>query len=338
MFQRSLIYLTVLSLATASALAQTNSAYPKGVEVREYTGWQSSITLDSGEVVAAITPAAGGRVMRYALNYDNVIYEKNDTAGRVLTDPNDQWSFGGYQLDIGPELRGIPVHDELWRGVYSWFIPGPYSARVTSKPDQNTGIELTKEFTMDPDNGDLGIVQSMKNISDKDVSYCLWDRTLCLSGGFAIIPVNRRSQFENGWAMRVSDQDNEWHYDGNMEAPREVEVMKNHVIIHCQGPEKKIGVDSTAGWIAYARGRLLFVKYFPHTPGGNYSDGGCTAEVFFNETFAEIQTLSPEVTLKPGESYSFPEQWVIIELDRAVNTHRDARKILDRIPPSPFAR
>jgi len=337
MFLRSLTFTTTLLCATIPAVAQTESVYPEGVEIREYTGWQSSITLDAGEVVTVITPAAGGRVMRYALNYDNIIYEKTDTAGRVLTDPEDQWSFGGYQVDLGPELRGIPRHDELWRGVYSWHIPGPYAAKVTSKPDKATGIQIIKEFVMDPNNGDLGIVQTMKNVSKKNVSYSLWDRTLCQGGGFAIIPVNRNSQFKNDWAMRVGDSKANWRYDGNFEAPREIELRKKHVIIRCQGPATKIGGDSTAGWVAYARGRLLFVKYFPYFPDGNYSDGGCSVEVYFNEQFAELEPLSPEVTLKPGESYSFPEQWVIIELDRAVNTHKDASKILKQIPPSPFA-
>lgn len=326
-----------VSLASASVSAQTSKPYPEGVEVREYTGWQSSIFLDTGEVVAVVTPAAAGRVMRYALNYDNIIYEKPETAGRVLTDENDPWSFGGYQVDIGPELRGIPRHDELWRGVYSWHVPDPYSARVTSKPDKGTGVQLIKDFVMDPGNGDLGIVQTMKNISDKDISYCLWDRTLCLGGGFAIVPINKNSQFKNGWAMRVGERNKNWRYDGTVRSPREVEVMRGHAIIRCQGPATKIGLDSTEGWVAYARGRMLFVKYFPYFANGNYSDGGCSVEVFFNEQFAELEPLSPEVTLKPGEEYSFPEQWVLIELDRAVNTHKDARKILKLIPPSPFA-
>ena len=328
----------LLAFATTGAFGQAAGAYPEGVEVRDYTGWSSSIFLDTGEVVAAITPAAAGRVMRYALNYDNIIYENRDTAGRILTDPRDPWSYGGYQIDIGPELRGIPRHDELWRGQYSWHVPGPYSARVTSKPDMNTGVQLTKEFVMDPENGDLGIVQTMKNISDQDVSYCLWDRTLCLGGGFAIVPVNRRSIFKNGWAQRVGERNQDWRYDGDAEKPREVEIMRGHVIIQCQGPATKIGVDSTEGWVAYARGRLLFVKYFPYFPEGRYTDGGCSVEVYFNEQVAELEPLSPEVTLKPGEEYSFPEQWVLIELDRSVNTHRDARKILSKIPPSPFAR
>ena len=31
-----------------------------------------------------------------------------------------------------------------------------------------------------------------------------------------------------------------------------------------------MGADSDAGWIAYMRGRLLFVKYYPYFPNGAY--------------------------------------------------------------------
>lgn len=332
------LFSVILGFSLITATAQDKSVYPAGVQVRDYTGWHNSIFLDSGDVEAVIVPGAAGRVMRYALNYENIIHENPETAGRVLTNPEDRWSFGGYQIDLGPELRGIPRHDELWRGVYSWHIPGPFTARVTSKPDPSTGIEITKEFVMDPDNGDLGIVQIMRNISSTNLSYCLWDRTLCKGGGFAIVPLNSRSRFKNKWAKRVGDGVGTWAYDGAAEEPRELEIRRGHAIIQCQGPASKFGFDSTEGWIAYARGKLLFVKYFPYFPDGNYSDGGCSVEVYFNETFAELEPLSPEVPLEPGASYSFPEKWVLIELDRPINTHRDASRILDRIPPSPFAK
>ncbi|HAV61898.1 MAG TPA: hypothetical protein DCY13_05995, partial [Verrucomicrobiales bacterium] len=182
------------------------------------------------------------------------------------TGPEDRWRFGGFQSDLGPELRGIPAHDVLWRGVHSWHIPGPFMARVTSKPDPVTGVQLEKEFVIDPDNGELGMTLKMINVSKEPVSYCHWDRTLCHGGGFAIIPLNAKSQFRNRWALRTGERGRDWRYDGNAPLPRGAKVMKNHLIVQCQGPPTKLGADSTEGWIAYARGRQMLVKFFPHYP------------------------------------------------------------------------
>jgi hypothetical protein len=59
---------------------------------------------------------------------------------------------------------------------------------------------------------------------------------------------------------------------------------------------------------------------------------------YFNERFSECEPISPEVTLKPGEEYVFPERWVLLELDREVTTPEEARAAAARIPPSRFRR
>lgn len=333
---RLIRFTALLAVLTApNALRSADSVYPAGTEVGDYAGWKSAVTLANGEVRAVIVPEAGGRVLRYGLHRENILWENTELAGMSAAELKGR-SAGGYQIDIGPELRGMPPHPDLWAGEYAWHIPGPYSARVTSKADPVAGVQIIKEFTMDPDRGDLGILQTLKNTSGETVSYCLWDRTLCLNSGFAIIPLNRNSRFKNKWALRVKDTDGRWQYDGNAKAPREVQVIKNHLIVRCQGPATKVGADSTEGWIAYVRGKLLFVKFFPYYPAGNYTDGGCSVEVYFDERFGELEPLSPEVELKPGESYTFPEKWVLIELDEMVNTPEQAQRVVRKIPRSPF--
>jgi len=115
-----------------------------------------------------------------------------------------------------------------------------------------------------------------------------------------------------------------------------VRIIKEHLVARCVGPATKIGADSTAGWIAYARGRLLFVKFFPFYADGTYTDGGCTVELYFDERVAELEPLSPEILLQPGQSFTFPEKWVLIQLKEPVNSHEDAVKVIGQIPRSPF--
>ena len=102
---------------------------------------------------------------------------------------------------------------------------------------------------------------------------------------------------------------------------------------------QKAGADSDAGWIAYTRGKILFVKYFPVFAQGNYSDGGNTVAFDCHSRGVELQPLSPETTLKGGGTYSFPEKWTLIELVDEVTTYEKARALVKQhIPPSPFAK
>ena len=42
--------------------------------------------------------------------------------------------------------------------------------------------------------------------------------------------------------------------------------------------------------------------------------------------------------MKPGETYSFPEKWVLIELPKEVAGYEQARALVKLIPKSPFAK
>jgi hypothetical protein len=96
----------------------------------------------------------------------------------------------------------------------------------------------------------------------------------------------------------------------------------------------KIGLDSTAGWIAFyqgSRGKAL-VERFAYVPGGEYPDGGATVECWtvgagrvanLNYTDSEIylmetEVLSPLYTIVPGQSATFALEWASCACDGPV--------------------
>ena len=134
----------------------------------------------------------------------------------------------------------------------------------------------------------------------------------------------------------------EYRYESEKPADPRVRILEGVLVAQAKAlpgaSELKVGADSDAGWIAYVRGKVMFVKFFPVFPKGNYSDGGNTVEFYCSDRVAELEPLSPEVTLKSGENYSFPEQWTLIELEKEVTSYDQARALVKRIPKSPFAR
>jgi hypothetical protein len=329
--------LQALALAVAVSLRAADSQ----VQVEEYGGWTNAFVLRGGDCKAVVVPGVGGRILHYSVNGENIIFENSQLWGHTLHTHSNFWA-GGYQIDIGPELRGIPDHEWLWQGPWETRATKPFTVFSVSRPDLNLGLQLEKEIVVDPDSGELGITQRMRNISDREVSYCLWDRTLCKAGGFAIIPLNKKSKFRSGWSIRVGKKVPEYRYETEFPRDDRVRVMDGVLIAEAKAlpdaREMKIGADSDAGWIAYARGRLLFIKYFPVFADGNYSDGGNTVEFYCSDRVGELEPLSPEVALKPGQNYTFPEKWTLVELDRPVRNYDDARTIARRIPKSPFAK
>lgn len=312
---------------------------PAGVSVQTVNGWDGALVLRAPDVdtMAIVVPAIGGRIVHYSLRGENILWENTNTFGQTLATSPQGLQVGGYQLDIGPELREprIPRHDALWVGPHTGTIVRDYTVRVTSPPDAATGVQLEKEITLDPDTGELGITQRIRNLTvDREVSFCLWDRTLCNGSGFAFFPLSKPSRFRAGWSLR-STLGGGSRYDGDKPSHPNVKLLDGVLVARCEGERTKLGADSDAGWIAYARGRLLFVKYFPHYAGANYSDSGNSVEVYFDHR-AELEPLSPEVKLKPGESWEFPELWRLVRLDRDVKTAEQARALVKSVAKSPF--
>ncbi len=337
----NLLLLSVLTAVTASQ-AQTLPEAPQlvpGVRKIMYQGWKDSLVLESpdADVKVVVVPEVGGRIMEFSYDGNNIMWMSPDAPGRTLETHPKGFSSGGHQADIGPELRTpvIPKRTELFIGKYTGSTPRDLMVKVESEPHKATGVQLVREVVLDPINGELGVLQTIKNISATNVSYCVWDRTLCKGGGFVFFPLAKKSRFPAKWSVR-GEAEGKYFYDGINPQHENVKIIKNTLVAYCKGAPSKIGADSDAGWMAYVKGNLLFIKYFPYSSKGHYSDGGNSVEVYWNENFAEIEPLSPERTILPGESYVFPEKWVLIELDSDIHTHQQAAELVKKIPAFKF--
>ena len=335
---RNFLWAAVLFEAVlVSARAAETNDLPKGVEVRPYTGWAESVFLNAAErpVQAVVVPAIGGRIVHFSLDGQNILFENAASQGKTLAESKGGFWVGGYQCDAGPEIRGLEAHQGLFSGPHHWRPQGDFSIRTHSEMDRYLGVRIEKDLVLDPESGDLGLTQRMVNDSAHTVSYCLWDRTLCKGGGFAFFPLNKKSRFKSGWSIRVKAGE-QLMYEGNQPYSPKVEVADGILVAEASGEDTKVGADSDAGWVAYTRGKLLFVKYFPYTAAGNYSDGGNSVEVYFDQRVAELEPISPEMKLQPGQNFTFPDKWTLIALDKEVATPDEERKLVKRIPPSPF--
>jgi hypothetical protein len=326
--------LQLVCLAFACQLGR--AATTPGLLPEIYTDWTNAIVLHGGDCKMVVVPAVGGRIISYALNGDNILYEESESRGKTLAETPGGFAMGGSYCDLGPEQRGLPDHKKLGLGPWTWKTSRPNQVSLQSEPDSGLGIELEKDLLLDPDSGEAGLQLRMRNISNGETSFCLWDRTLCKGGGFFLVPLKEKSRFKAGWALARSGANGKTEFDGKAPVDRRAKVLNHVLIVEAKGRPFKAGADSDAQWVAYAVGRLLLVKFFPVSPKGQYSDGGNSVEIACDDRRAEVGVLSPEVTLKPGESYGFPGKWVLYGLDNPVQSFSEARALVKRIPASPF--
>lgn len=282
-------------------------------------------------VFAVLAPDQGGRILGYGRDGDNILFDNPDYDGKTLenTDPRAiTQGYTGYNIDLGPERRGIPQHLALWMGKYA-VADQPRGVRLESAHDPAVGMTLVKDVWLEPKSGILDLKQTMKNSSGQERSYCLWDRTLCRGGGFAFFPLSAKTRLASGWSVLKDGKYVPGEHAG-------VKVLDGVFVAKAEGPSSKFGADPDAGWIAYARGRQLLVKYYPVVADGNYTDGGNTVELYIDPKVCELEPLSPEVALRPGDAATFPERWILIPLEREPASHEEARELVKKIPANPF--
>ena len=75
----------------------------------------------------------------------------------------------------------------------------------------------------------------------------------------------------------------------------------------------KLGINNTSGYSAYINGGQALVKYIEYQHGAEYPDGGCSTEVYTNNLFEELESLSPLYDLKPGEAMVHTETWTLAD-------------------------
>jgi Domain of unknown function (DUF4380) len=287
------------SMIAAPLLAQ------EGIRELSYYGYGHAIELSNGTVKAVVAGESGGRILEFSLNGRNVLY---------LADSEKSWKPGeppqssAGRFDIGPELV-IPRRDALWSGTWATEIAGDRHARLTSPPDEATGVQLIRDFVLAADSSHLACTQTIRNVSSRPVEWCHWSRTFVAGKGICVIPLTAPSRFPNSYVM---------YEEGSLinmrpEDPH-IRVRDQHLEILAAPRKPKLGFDSYAGVMAYfAPSNLLFVKKFTTHPDRVYNEAaGLTISVWYpSGDMVELEPIGPRERLQPGDAAAFTEHWFL---------------------------
>lgn len=315
------IIVAVLFLCN-SAYAQSNSAFL----ITAY-GYDSCVLLRNSNTEVILEPNAGGRVIRYAYNGVNVLYEDSLQNGWTSTEkmPRSNGHLAGGRFDIGPS-RTKPNTDLFLFGKWKAVITGKLSARLISQTDPVTNIYLIRDFKLDKLSSKLSCTQTIVNKSDKPFTVSFWSRTFATGNGICIMPVPVKSRFPKKYIMFMTrDTINMLPVDAN------IYTENNHLIIKGPPQKAKLEMDVAApAWIAYAEtNNLLFVKKFAVVTNKPYGDvTAANASIWYNGTqMTEIEPIGPMETILPGKKVSFTEEWFIQNFNFPENRNINVQQI-----------
>lgn len=301
----------------------------------EYHGWKDCYQITSGKTKVIIAPSVGGRILNYSLDDVNMMWLDSSLYGVTLKKKKKYFHPGGYQLDVLPfytsEMTG---HSVMWVGEYDIKVTGPYSLQVKSSPETERGLQLMKEISMVPSTGGLIIDQRIVNCSDKKIAVSHWGRTFSAAPCFVFFPLNKQSHLPEGWGT-LDLQGKQAGSTEKLARHSQWQVKDNIMIIDYQGESGQIVADSDGGWVGWVSDDLVYVKHFEYFPGGRYFLNNCAISVFTGKKpMVEIEVISPERLLKPGQSYLFQERWSLLRHSSKVLNKEDVVKLAQTISKS----
>lgn len=296
-------------LSSTQAPAEVRADEP-GVSVVSFHGYDDCLRLENGSTRVTLCPRAGGRVLEYAWQGKNVLYLPPGDEGWEAKSDKDWGTMNAGRFDIGPE-QTIAPHPVLWAGRWKGEPMGPRGARLTSQPDEATGVQLVREFRLDERTSRLECSQIIQNIGNIPREYCHWSRTFAVGGGVCVIPLTEPSRFPMGYVM----------YEPNSLInfrPSDPRILRvdGHLVITGAPRQPKLGMDTAGGWMAYlAPNNLVFVKQYAVDSERPYNEvAGLTMSVWYPDgPMCELEPIGPRERIAPGKSARFTETWYLWE-------------------------
>jgi hypothetical protein len=303
-----------------------------------YKGWVGCYELVAPPYRVVVAPKIGGRIVEYSRNGRGPIWLNEAELGKVHPlDPKVWWNYGGYKTWPAPQSKWNwppdPQLDAAPATVGPWSEKGKLvGLKITGQTSEKLGLHFEKYVRLDPATGSLHLRQRMIALPENDdsIRWGVWSITQVLSDGWVAIPLNPKSRHEGGvyFYGPEAKQSKQWHTrDGLL-------ILKN------AGDAAKYGADTNDGWMAWLRGGQAYVQRFPAMiPGEEYPDEASSAQAWCNSAdlpYTEMELAGPLVTLKPGASTEFEEEWQLIDLSHPVKTEDDVIRAVRELKQSGY--
>lgn len=262
---------------------------------------------------AAVTLDIGPRIISFkGLGGENFMF--NDTELRVTSnDPTIKEAygkdvyhfFGGHRLWWTPERLPETYYPD--EDPVACEISG--NTVTLTPPPQPSGVQLTVAVTLDETQPMLTIAQKVTNISDETRAHAAWGITQCRPGGIAVAPQNTRqcAPLPNRVIVHwpYNDMQDERYIPGDKYITlRQADIKRAF----------KYGMNNETGWCGYAVDGQMLYKTIAFDAKAGYPDYGCNFESYTDNNALEIESLSAEPMLAPGQSVTLDEVWRVLPL------------------------
>jgi hypothetical protein len=262
------------------------------------------------------------------------LYLKDSSENLLAETPEVSWDtpygaynlVGGHRLWIAPESpHYTSVPDDHGLGVTEINEDSGKGLRLTQPPDSATRLSRSIDIVLDLERPALTLTHRLGNMGTQSFTCAAWAITQLPLGGIALLP------FSSGNVDDAGLQPNRslvvWPYTRLSDSRLKVSDTGCLLYGTSSSTPCKIGSFNRLGWLGYFWKEFLFVKHFTPQADFVYTDQMCNAELYVQDRFLELESLSPLATIEPGGTLSHFETWQIFHLSHPVDLSASAESL-----------
>ncbi|MCP3965757.1 MAG: hypothetical protein GY750_03925 [Lentisphaerae bacterium] len=302
------------------------------MELKEctYSNWPNCLELSNNLIKLVITLNVGPRVVFFGFKDSQNLFKNFEN--QIGTNGRGKWlPYGGHRLWHAPEKASRTYCPDNSPVDYSWDGKTLTLNCPEEKPNQ---IRKVIEIEINEITAEVNVNHKIYNTGNWAKELAAWCLTVMAAEGRAIIPqepfvphgINTDESLAPARPLVM------WQFT-KMDDPRftwgnKFIQMREGSAVNCK---QKIGLLNKQGWAAYYLNGEAFVKKQEIQENAVYPDYGSSMEFYTEPGFLEIESLSPLVTLNPGECVEHLECWQLFKCHLSKDEDEVEAKLLPLI-------
>lgn len=303
------------------------------VSIKEikYKNFGKCLSVSNEFMEVLVTVDIGPRIIKCNLkNKENMMFEdeernfSNDVSS-MFGEGKTWYTYGGHRIWLSPEGFPETYYPDNDKVLYSTFANG---VELMPPAQELTGIQISVKLEMAEDKPEITLTHKIANTKNKHMKGSVWCLSVMAPGGIALVP-----QPTEDTGLLPNRALVMWPYARFTDSRFTICDKYLAVAQDTKATDAfKLGINNTSGYSAYINGGQALVKYIEYQHGAEYPDGGCSTEVYTNNLFEELESLSPLYTLAPEESMVHTETWTLADgIDITDKTDAGFAKIAEKL-------
>ncbi len=277
-----------------------------------YKNYGKCVAISNELMEVLVTVDVGPRIIKCNIHgKENMLFEDIERVQKADVcasfGPGKTWyTYGGHRIWLSPEEFPLTYYPDNEKVLYTVNARG---AEFMPETQSVTGLKITMSIEMAEDKPEIKITHKITNTLRSPIKGAVWCITVMDAGGTAVLPMPTEDT-----GLLPNRAVVLWPY-ANMSEKRH--FWGDRYIAVKQDPlartNTKIGINNTSGKSAYINHSQALVKTVEYIKDGEYPDFGCTSEIYANNIFEELETLSPFQTIAKDETMEHIETWTLVD-------------------------